>query len=294
MIWVSWRQTRATAAVLAVVSAALAAYLVRAGIHVRAAYTSSGVGHCLRPLASAPQSACFGTLAQFNDAIGATSYGTGGAFLLYLNLVPGLFGAFLGAPLLGREFEHGTQRFAWNQSVTRKRWLAHRLLVGGAVAVLAELIISVAATYARSPIDRLDGHFLPDSFNLEGIAPLGFVLFAFTLGVAAGALIRRTVPAIAVTVVMYVAVKAKIQGLRAHYLPAKSVVNTTIAFQTPDGGRGSWDRSWDLSFPHGHTVYQPASRYWPFQFVEFGIYLCLSAVFVAVAIHTIQRRASTH
>lgn len=202
----------------------------------------------------------------------------------------GLFGAFLGAPLLGREFEHGTHRFAWNQSVTRRRWLAYRLLVGGAVAALGELIISVAATYARSPIDRLDGHFLPDSFNLEGIAPLGFVLFAFALGVAAGALIRRTVPAIAATVVAYVAVKTLIQGLRAHYLPAKTIARTANAFSAPTGGRGSWD----LSFPFSHTVYQPASRYWPFQSVEFGIYLCLSSALVAVAIHTIQRRASTH
>lgn len=233
MTWVSWRQTRATAATLGVISCTLAVYLMLAGAHVRAAYTSTGVGHCLGTLNPAPQSACFAALERVKATIAASSYGGGGAFLLYLNLIPGVFGAFLGAPLLGREFEHGTHRFAWTQSLTRERWLVHRLLVAGAVAALAELIISIAATYARSPVDRLNGHFLPDSFNLEGLAPFGFVLFGFSLGVAAGALLRRTVPAIAVTVVVYVAVKALVQQLRSHYMPARSIARAANDFGPP-------------------------------------------------------------
>ena len=34
---------------------------------------------------------------------------------------------FWGAPLLAREFETGTFRLAWTQSVTRTRWLAVKL-----------------------------------------------------------------------------------------------------------------------------------------------------------------------
>ena len=260
------------------------AYLVLAGIHVRAAYASTGVAHCLKTLDPPPQSACFAALWHFKATIAASSYGGGGAFLLYLNLVPGLFGAFLGAPLLARELEHGTHRFAWTQSLPQQRWLTYRLLVAGIAGALAELAISVAATYARSPIDRLNGRFLPESFNLEGIAPLGFVLFGFTLGVAAGAVLRRTVPAIAVTVVAYVAVRGLVQKLRAHYLPAKSIARAADAFGPPTGGRGSWD----LSYPFSHTMYQPAGRYWPFQLIEFSIYLCLSAALIALAIHLVR------
>ena len=41
--------------------------------------------------------------------------------------MPALIGAFWGAPLITREFEAGTFRLAWNQSVTRARWLAIKL-----------------------------------------------------------------------------------------------------------------------------------------------------------------------
>jgi len=36
---------------------------------------------------------------------------------------PALLGIFWGAPLIARELETGTCRLAWNQSVTRTRWL---------------------------------------------------------------------------------------------------------------------------------------------------------------------------
>jgi hypothetical protein len=40
-----------------------------------------------------------------------------------LAVLPALAGLFVGAPLLARELEQGTHRFAWTQGVTRRRWL---------------------------------------------------------------------------------------------------------------------------------------------------------------------------
>jgi ABC-type transport system involved in multi-copper enzyme maturation permease subunit len=39
-------------------------------------------------------------------------------------LAPAVIGLFWGAPLIARELETGTDALAWNQSVTRTRWLA--------------------------------------------------------------------------------------------------------------------------------------------------------------------------
>ena len=44
-------------------------------------------------------------------------------------------------------------------------------------------------------------------FASPGITPLGYAAFAFALGTAAGALIRRTVPAMAVTLAIFAAVQ---------------------------------------------------------------------------------------
>ena len=44
-------------------------------------------------------------------------------------VVPAVVGAFWGAPLVARELEAGTHRLAWNQAVTRTRWLTTKLAV---------------------------------------------------------------------------------------------------------------------------------------------------------------------
>ena len=54
----------------------------------------------------------------------ADHYFAGGAALY---LTPALIGTFWGAPLVTRELEAGTLRLAWNQSVTRTRWMAAKL-----------------------------------------------------------------------------------------------------------------------------------------------------------------------
>ncbi len=198
MTWVAWRQTRSAAVTLAVAAATLAAYLVLAGLHARSVFHTHAIAGCLG-IQNTQNMRCLSAIDDFTQLTSNAGSAGGGALLLYLNLVPALLGAFLGAPLLTREFEHRTHRLAWTQSVTRTRWLTTRLLVTGAVAVVAELALSAAITFARAPIDRLNGHFTPDSFNLEGLTPIGQAVLAFVLGVTAGAALRRTLPAMAVT-----------------------------------------------------------------------------------------------
>ena len=133
--------------------------------------------------------------------------GTARLWLGVLVLVaPGLIGMFWGAPLVAREFEEGTFRLAWTQSVTRTRWMAVKLAVVGLAGMAAAGLLSLVVTWWSGPLDRTDLNQFA-TFDQRGIVPVGYAAFAFTLGVLAGALIRRTLPAMFVTLAVFVAVR---------------------------------------------------------------------------------------
>jgi hypothetical protein len=121
-------------------------------------------------------------------------------------VAPGLLGMFWGAPLVAREFEDGTFRLAWTQSVTRTRWMAVKLAVGGLASMAAAGLLSLVVTWWAGPLDRAALNQFA-TFDQRDIAPIGYAAFAFTLGVLAGALIRRTLPAMFVTLAVFVAVR---------------------------------------------------------------------------------------
>jgi hypothetical protein len=139
----------------------------------------------------------------------------------WINLVPLLTGMFWGGPLIAREVEQATHRLAWTQSVSRGRWLATKLGIYllGATAVAAAL--TQVMTWWFAPIEGVEddfGRLNPDVFDFRGIVPIAYTLFAFALGAAAGAVFKRTVPAMAVTLVAYLPIKIGGQVLRGHYL----------------------------------------------------------------------------
>jgi hypothetical protein len=134
--------------------------------------------------------------------------------------LPAIVAVFWGAPLVARELESGTYRLAWTQSVTRTRWLATKLtLVGLAGAVVCGLLSAMLGWWSSAAVNR--GRLAPDMFAERGIAPIGYAVFALALAVAAGVLIRRSLPAMAVTLVGFTAARMLMQYfVRAHLLPA--------------------------------------------------------------------------
>ncbi|TAN24916.1 MAG: transporter [Actinomycetota bacterium] len=118
-------------------------------------------------------------------------------------VAPGIIGVFWGAPLVAGELENGTFRLAWSQSVTRTRWMVTKLGVVGLAAMASAALLSLMVTWWASPLDRVNmdlfGHF-----DERGIVAIGYAAFAFSLGVTAGILIRKTLPAMAVTLVAFV------------------------------------------------------------------------------------------
>ena len=199
MSWVVWRQYRAAALITAVLVAAFAALIVVTGVQV-ASQWHSALAVCT---ASRGCGTLSGTLFLGSHAVG---------FLVVMTLgVPAVLGILAGAPLLAHEFETGTNQYAWTQSVTRRRWLAVKtgwlLLAAAAIGG----IVSALVTWWSGPDNALQANaFNPGRFDIMGIVPVGYTVFAVALGITAGALLRRTLPAIAITLAGFIAVRAVI------------------------------------------------------------------------------------
>jgi hypothetical protein len=243
MMWLTWRQFRAQA-VTAVAALALFAILL-AVTHPQLAslYASTGFAGCHGGGCGLPADAFLGQLSNLTPFGGPQAFRLlpAGANLyvivytagtLFILIAPAITGVFWGAPLIAREIETGTVRLTWNQSVTRARWLAVKLALTGAAAMAVTEGFSLLQAWWAAPISRAidlggsvsvfsGGRFSPLTFATGGIVPLGYAAFGFALGVTAGLLIRRAVPAMALTLAIFVAVQIVMPlWIRPHLLPA--------------------------------------------------------------------------
>ena len=126
---------------------------------------------------------------------------TDGAIQIFVDLlvlvVPLLIGMFWGAPLVSREFEAGTFRLVWTQGITRTRWLAVKLGLGALMSMAAAGLLSLMVTWWSAQLDQVNADpFSTLQFGARDIVPIGYAAFGFALGVTAGLLFRRLLPAI--------------------------------------------------------------------------------------------------
>ena len=335
MAWVTWRQHRFALIGVAVFLGALAIILWRTGTGLHQVYAAAA--GC-RP-ATSP--GCDQLQTSFADKYVFLANG------YVLQAVPALIGALAGAPLLARELETGTFRYAWTQSFGRWRWTLATLVPLAAAVTAAAGAFSVLLSWYYEPYLTASNQFLTGEsplgnfFVLRGVAFAAWTLAAFAVGALVGMLIRRVVPAIAVTLAAYAALAFAVGlYLRQHYLtpvvsrnlwtPAPSawivsqwwtkggrtigqstmrplinrmfyqlmpVVHATAAKGSDvkeQKGQTTIDILRYLA-QHGYTQwtrYQPASRFWPFQWIETGWLLALSVLLIAATIWLVRRRAS--
>ena len=250
MIWLAWRQFRTRRYVFGLL-AVVAVVLAVTG-----------------PIAGATPTTRLSTSCQVNhdcDAVMSTFTGSGQTpqdLSTALVAFPALLGMFWGAPLVAREMESGTFRLAWTQSVTRRRWILTRLVLVGTASAVAAGLFSLMVTWWMSPIDRVN-YFPFASFDHRDLVPAGYALFAVMLGVALGALFRRTLPAMAVTLFGYVGFGLFVTNwVRPRF---ESPIRLTSAFHLPftSGGGikvggglrpGDWIVSSVVVNPKGQTV----------------------------------------
>jgi hypothetical protein len=329
MTWVIWRQYRVTAAIAGAILAAFAVLFLITGLHDAAQWHAA--------LAACARNGTCGNLAQ---TVSLLDSGPVSALALLTLAVPLLYGMFWGSPAVARERETGTVQFAWTQSVTRRRWLSVKtgwLLLAGAIfgGAVAGII-----TWWYAPLNALNqNQFTQGYFDIQGIVPIGYAVFAVALGIAAGALIGRSLPALAVTAGAFLAVRLMVTyWVRVHYLPAVTTIYSVTQNFTPKGAywplaQGTvlpgGQLTTNLSVGPGHvmsgfhgpavpascnfpgpglgsmnstiacmarlgyrsfTTYQPGYRFWPFQLIETGIFVALTAVLVGVTFFVVRRR----
>lgn len=210
MLWLTWRQHRAELVSALLLLAVLAVPLVVTGTALHAEYRSSGVAACV---AAGGGSGCGGLVEAFLDR--HTEWGNR---FVWASFLPALAGVFIGAPLFAREFEYATWRLAVTQTVTRTRWLTVKIaLVGAGVAAVTGLC-AVLFTWWRTPLDEIGGRLRTAAFVVAAPSLMAVTLFAFALGVLAGVVLRRTIPAMVATLVGYVVVRISTEeSLRPHY-----------------------------------------------------------------------------
>ena len=211
MIWVAWRQFRAQALVALGLLGAFAVLVLVTGLQLRDLYNQLVVARC-----SAREACTVPLLSGLDKPL----TGLLGPALL---AIPALLGMFWGAPLVARELESGTFRLAWTQSVTRQRWLTVRVALVGTAALAVAGLASWLVSWWFAPLDAVNmDRFDPSVFGARGIVAIGYAGFAFALGVATGALTRRTLPAMAATLVSFIAARVAFTfWVRPHLLAAK-------------------------------------------------------------------------
>ncbi len=333
--WVTWRQHRAALGGAIALLAVIAAYLAYLGREIHRAYAAyyacapaSLRGVPLGGLLMNPFSSCGRYERAFMSFYG-TGQGPVGAsginaqtvpFLLLA--VPVLVGAFVGAPALARELESGTFRFAWTQGAGRVRQAAARLVPLAVVLTGAAYGLSALFSWYIGPFVRagVTGTFPMQLFGTMGTDFAAWTLFSFALSAFAGVLLRRTVGAIAASLlVLTVADVATLMALRQHYLtpvavtggapaglgnwvvgnwftstsggPADQNASAAIVRHLPPGAPASQVVA-DLASHHylQWWTYQPASRWWDFQLIESGWLLAASLLLLAASVLLVRRR----
>jgi hypothetical protein len=242
MIWLTWRQHRLEGLASALVVVAVVGLV--AGVVLAAGPLLEQIRHaCL-----SRDDSCLNALSAFDNRFGMLRQPLYLAFIV----LPVLSGLFIGAPLLAREFEQGTDQMVWTQGITRRRWLLVKLAVlGSAIAVMAGILAVAGQQWSSlSPDDSYNQWY---AFDTQGPEFVAYALFSFALGVAAGAAIGRTVPAMAVVLVGFVGARTVI-GLfaRRNFLPP---VESEMSGPLFSGHGQAWvvgsQRAVDM---HGNTI----------------------------------------
>ena len=215
MIRLTWRQFRTQAVAAAGALAVIAVALAITGPRLDHLYQTSIVPCQAR-----------GDCSQATTAF-LSHYGVLQGVGLVLVVVPAIIGVFWGAPLVARELETGSYKLAWTQGVSRRRWLAVKLGLVGMSSIAVAGLLSLMVTWWFSPIDRVNADPFT-VFDQRDVVPFGYAVFAFALGVTAGLLLRRTLPAMAVALAGFAAVRVTVREWVRPYLLAPLRITSAL------------------------------------------------------------------
>ena len=186
MMWITWRRLRGV-----LVAGAVAVLTAMAW----ALY----IGHTTQRLVSEYQHApCHGGAFPLADAtycqrLQFQNYSvrdSQGPFLLALAAVVLIIAAVIGAMAIAGEFDRGTVRWAWTQSLTRQRWWTDTSIV--ALAATAVMVTPLAITMSWwEGVVQYSGRFDPLAFLVDGWVMIPVAMLTTALAMTVGVFLRR-------------------------------------------------------------------------------------------------------
>jgi uncharacterized membrane protein len=316
MIWLTWRQHRGEAIGVAALLSALGVTALVTGLPMHRAYARDGVAAC-QQAADPGTGACMQVIDSFRDQFAGVPM----QIAAQLHFLPVIAGILIGVPFLAREYEHGTWQLAWTQAVPRSRWLIAKLALVLPAITVAALALSALLNWWLRPL--VPSQFRAERFNYAALVLPTYFLLAVAIGIVAGALIRRTIPAMVATIVVFLPIRLFVEfELRPRFMAPVTAVDPVPGSRAlvqqvsdgknwvldtfligPSGNRLTDAEEYDL-FGRGRSVdeavtaklgikeavtYHPAERFWEFQLIETAIFGGLAAVLITLVVWRVRR-----
>lgn len=312
MTWLTWRQHRAEGLILLVVLAVISVFLLITGLEMANSFQQLVLNNCLGLTKGNP---CDELEMAWNNQYGG--FLQAAPLLLALQL---LLGALVGAPLVTREVEQRTHLLIWTQSITRMRWLTVKLALVLSAGLLASGALLALLIWWNSPSVQIFGDpFGARVYDTSGPVWVATALLALALGLFAGALTRRTVAAIFLTMVLFVAIRVPVELLwRPNF---QTPLTVTYAIDQRKNPPALSNQDWIVSQGYvdaqgnrsttlrelctrdetmtqclqangvqaNYITYQPGNRFWTFQWIETGIYVVFSVLALGASVWLVRR-----
>jgi hypothetical protein len=318
----TWYRHRVTLLGVAAGYAAVAGWLLASGASTRAFLSAHHLDGCLNPAGvvySHSECTSASWLAFANDGfwVGIISLGV-------LAMVP-IMAMFAGLPWLTREFETGSFRYTWVQSVSPLRWL---LATFGQIALISAIGAGLCGAafgwwhqVTQWRTGFMEGPWYSDTFYQTPLSMVSWTLLAMALALLWGVLLRRTIPAMAAFAVSFLGLLFLTAWRLLGYLLRIAPVVKREPLAVAESLTVRWD-DYDVNFWYsdasGHRLslatenkligqhsttwmsqhytfwvaYQPADRAWIFQLAAAAILLTVAGAMISAAIWLFRKRAA--
>ena len=325
MIWLAWRQHRGAVVAAAAGLVVLGVLLLVSGRSMASAFHDDGLASCIEGLQRARFVTVEGGCQDEGAAFASRFFSLRLLGLALFTFVPLVASMFLGAPLIARELEQDTVSIAWTQGVSRRRWAWTQLAVLGVLTVLTVGMFAWLVTWWYGPLNAATGdRFQWLIFDQQGLAPVGFALFAAAAAAFIGAATGRTLRAMALTALAYLITRAVAAiVLRPRFMAPLERRYPVLGARVPNRQLGDWlyggggpgvgvvlrangdriaggQRVCPPPDPeclaevgpgaYNLELFHPASRFWTFQAIETTIFVLLALALAAATVWWIRRR----
>jgi ABC-type transport system involved in multi-copper enzyme maturation permease subunit len=248
--WLAWRQHRKQFMILGIILALYAVLAITMGNHLWHTYQYALSTCGKTDTCSQLNQNLFQT--GWSNVLNPTSSDGFPILELLIVIVPFVVGMLIGVPLIAREYNEGTNKLAWTQGVSRRKWLTLKLAwVLIATAIFMGIFALLTTWFSRTGNvlnqDRFTGIF----FDIQGITPIGYAIFVVSLVVALGAWLKRILVALGIAFVILAAVSILVPSyVRPHYETPRTY-NTSLSASlngngspdsppTPSGSGAAW------------------------------------------------------